>query len=64
MILNTNKRIDDFENKKDAVQYAFEVSMVAASCDKKPEDLTDIDIARVRRKLKKRGMDLSMGLWK
>jgi hypothetical protein len=38
--------------------------MVAASCDKKPEDLTDIDIARVRRKLKKRGMDLSMGLWK
>tara|TARA_R100001224_G_C3885865_1_gene103221 strand:- start:269 stop:463 length:195 start_codon:yes stop_codon:yes gene_type:complete len=64
MILNTDKHMDDFNNKEDAAQYAFEVSMVAASCDKKPEDLTDIDIARVRKKLKKYGIDLSMELWK
>ena len=53
MILNANKHKNDFENEEDAIQYVFELAMVAASFDKKPEDLTDIDIARARKKMKK-----------
>jgi|TARA_A100001015_G_C14737386_1_gene612286 hypothetical protein len=64
MILNANKHKDDFENEEDAIQYVFELAMVAASYDKKPEDLTDIDIAGARKKLKKYGIDLSVDLWK
>ena len=58
------KHKDDFENEEDAVQYIHEVALVAISYDKEPEDLTDIDIARARKKLKKYGIDLSMELWK
>tara|TARA_R100001086_G_scaffold249525_1_gene189573 strand:+ start:3496 stop:3693 length:198 start_codon:yes stop_codon:yes gene_type:complete len=65
MIFNVNKHKDDFENEEDGIQYVFELSMVAASLDKKPEDLTDIDIAKVRKKMKKYyGVDLSVDLWK
>ncbi len=64
MIFNVNKHKDDFENEEDGVQYVFELAMVAASFDKKPEDLTDIDIARARKKMKKYGIDLSVDLWK
>ena len=63
-IFNTDKHKDDFENEEDGVQYVFELAMVAASFDKKPEDLTDIDIARARKKMKKYGIDLSVDLWK
>ena len=46
------KHKDDFENEEDAIQYIHEVALVAISYDKEPEDLTDIDIARARKKLK------------
>ena len=64
MIFNTDKHKDDFEDEEDALQYVFELAMVAASFDKSPEDLTDIDIARARKKMKKYGIDLSVDLWK
>jgi len=64
MIFNANKHKDDFENEEDAIQYIHEVALVAISYDKKPEDLTDIDIARARKKMKKYGIDLSVDLWK
>ena len=64
MIFNASKHKDDFENEEDAIQYVFELAMVAASFDKEPEDLTDIDIARARKKMKKYGIDLSVDLWK
>ncbi len=58
------KHVDEFEDGSLCAQYLFEVSTVAASCNKKPEELTDIDIARARRELKKQGVDLSMDLWR
>jgi len=58
------KDVDEFEDGNLCAQYLFEVCAVASSCNKKPEELTDIDIARARRKLKKQGADLSMDLWK
>ena len=50
------KKLADFENEIDFVNYMFELFVVSQRYDKTVEELNDLDVARCKRELKKRGM--------
>ena len=50
------KKLADFEAEIDFVNYMFELFVVSQRYDKTVEELNDLDVARCKRELKKRGM--------
>ena len=50
------KKLADFENEIDFVNYMFELFVVSQRYDKTVKELNDLDVARCKRELKKRGM--------
>ena len=50
------KKLADFEDEIDFVNYMFELFIESQRYDKKVEELNDLDIARSKREIKKQGM--------
>tara|TARA_R100000700_G_scaffold40358_2_gene55744 strand:+ start:236 stop:460 length:225 start_codon:yes stop_codon:yes gene_type:complete len=50
------KKLADFEDEVDFVNYMFELFIVSQRYDKTVEELNDLDVAKCKRELKKRGM--------
>jgi hypothetical protein len=50
------KKLADFEDEVDFVNYMFELFIVSQRYDKTVKELNDLDVARCKRELKKRGM--------
>jgi hypothetical protein len=52
------KEVSDFEDKLDFISYMFELFIASEMCDKEVIELNDIDIARIKRDLKARNVEL------
>ena len=52
------KKVSDFEDKLDFISYMFELFIASEMCDKEVQELNDIDIARIKRDLKDRNVEL------
>jgi len=52
------KKVSDFEDKLDFISYMFELFIASEMCNKKVQELNDIDIARIKRDLKDRNVEL------
>ena len=52
------KKVSDFEDKLDFISYMFELFIASEMCNKEVQELNDIDIARIKRDLKDRNVEL------
>ena len=52
------KKVSDFEDKLDFISYMFELFIASEMCNKEVQELNDIDIARIKRDLKGRNVEL------
>ena len=52
------KKVSDFEDKLDFISYMFELFIASELCNKEVQELNDIDIARIKRDLKDRNVEL------
>ena len=52
------KKVSDFDDKLDFISYMFELFIASEMCDKEVKELNDIDIARTKRDLKGKDVEL------
>ena len=52
------KKVSDFEDELDFISYMFELFIASEMCNKEVQELNDIDIARIKRDLKDRNVEL------
>jgi len=51
------KKLSDFDDELDFVNYMFELFIASEMCDKEVKELHDIDIARIKRDLKNKNVE-------
>ncbi len=51
------KKLSDFDDELDFINYMFELFIVSEMCDKEAKELHDIDIARIKRDLKNKNVE-------